>query len=73
MAHENELLNRPGGCLIFSWGPPWNWIPSVQRSRYGAGVSLTWLAWGLHYHPRSVGDLLFRATRHRLDEKPQGQ
>lgn len=34
-----SLITHPqkGGCILFAWGPPWNWKPSFQRSRMFAG------------------------------------
>lgn len=52
---------KRGRCIIFAWGPPWHWLPSIQRSRYGNGVSLTWLWWGLYFVPRPVAWLLVGA------------
>ena len=51
-------LHKEGGCLVFAWGPPWNWLPSFQRSRYHAGWSLTWLWWGLSFVPVSCSTLM---------------
>jgi hypothetical protein len=63
---ERELILRSGKCLIFAWGPPWNWWPSIERSKYHRGVSLTWLWWGWYYVPIPVAVLLIGGTLEAL-------
>lgn len=60
-----------GRCVIFAWGPPFNWWPRLERgSRYfPGGLSLTWLWWGLYFVPRPVGALLAYSETYRLQEE----
>lgn len=57
-----------GRCLVFAWGPPWNWIPSFQRSRMHAGWSLTWLSLGLYWLPYSLSLLITKGVYARCSE-----
>ncbi len=61
-------LNKEGGCLVFSWGPPWNWRPSFQRSKYHRGWSITWLWWGLNFAPVSCSTLMLDGVYTRCEE-----
>lgn len=65
---ERRRLWREGGVLVFAWGPPWDWAPSFQRSRYHpTGWSLTWLWWGLTYYPISMATLAIDGAYPRCD------
>jgi len=61
-------LHKEGGCLVFAWGPPWNWLPSFQRSRHHIGWSLTWLWWGLSYVPVSSSTLMIDGVYPRCQD-----
>lgn len=65
-----SLITHPqkGGCILFAWGPPWNWKPSFQRSRMFAGWSITWLWWGVYWLPYSCSRLLTKGVYPRCDE-----
>ena len=47
-----------GGCLIFAWGPPWNWLPKLCLSTKDLGISLVWLWFGLYLVRRGIGSLV---------------
>ena len=64
-------INRQGGCIVFAWGPPWHWLPSVQRSKYHCGLSLTWLWWGFYWAPVSAGTLMLEGIYPRCEECQQ--
>ena len=55
-----------GSCLIFAWGPPWNWLPRISKSKYGMGCALIWLWWGIYYVPRSFAWLVVGAGMYWL-------
>ncbi len=55
-----------GGCVVFAWGPPWHWLPTLQGSKYGFGWSLTWLWFGLYFVPKPIGWLFVGAGLHWL-------
>lgn len=60
-----------GGCIIFAWGPPWHWLPSIQRSRKAipGGISLTWLWWGIYWTPKPVGALYLHSALWEQQER----
>jgi hypothetical protein len=62
-------LHRQGGCLVLSWGPPWNWKPSFQRSRHHSGWSISWLWWGLATAPVSFSTLMLEGAYPRCPDK----
>lgn len=62
------LKPREGKTLAFAWGPPWNWRPSFERSKYHAGWSLTWFWWGLYWLPYSLGSIMHRGVYPRCSE-----
>lgn len=45
-----------GKSLIFTWGPPWRWLPDFQK--HILGWSLIWLWFGVHYIRRSGHELI---------------
>lgn len=60
---------RQGSCLVLSWGPPWNWLPSFEKSRHCPGAwSLTWLWWGLCYVPVSYSTLMLHGGYPRCQD-----
>lgn len=60
-------MSSPGRCVVLAWGPPWQWWPSLQRSRHGTGWSLVWLWWGLYWCRVGAGTLLLQGAYPRCD------
>ncbi len=57
LRHERTVQNL-GLSVMVSLGPPWVWLPSLEASSHGNGVSLTWGLLGLYLIPHGAGRVL---------------
>lgn len=57
LRHERTVQNR-GLSVMVSLGPPWVWLPSLELSSHGNGVSLTFGPVGLYLIPHGAGRVL---------------
>jgi hypothetical protein len=55
---NQPCVQRRGMSAMISVGAPWAWVPSLEVSHFGNGVSLTWGLVGLYLIPHSAGRVL---------------